>query len=96
MGAETVLLGNFGQALVLNRTAGLVWRFLDGETAIADLIDDFSEVLDVDRDTVRADIVDFVRALGRSGLLQGVAETIDPADLADIDWSPPERSLSAR
>ena len=89
VGAETVLLGNYGQALVLNPTAGLVWRFLDGETTIADLIDDFSEVLDVDRDTVRADIVDFVRALGRSGLLQGVAEPIDPADLAEIDWSPP-------
>ena len=89
VGAETVLLGNYGQALVLNPTAGLVWRFLDGETTIADLVDDFSDVLDVDRDTVRADIVDFVRALGRAGLLQGVAEPIDPGDLAEIDWSPP-------
>ena len=77
VGAETVLLGDYGQALVLNPTAGLVWRFLDGETALADLIDDFSEVLDVDRDTVRTDIVDFVRTLGRNGLLQGVAEPID-------------------
>ena len=90
VGAETVLLGNYGQALVLNPTAGLVWRFLDGETALADLIDDFSEVLDVDRDTVRTDIVDFARTLGRTGLLQGVAEPIDASDLAEIDWSPPE------
>ena len=53
VGTETVLLGQFGQALVLNPTAGLVWRFLDGETALGDLIDDFSDVLDVDLDTVR-------------------------------------------
>lgn len=90
VGPETVLLGDYGQALVLNPTAGLVWHFFDGETALADLIDDFSEVLDVDRDTVRTDIVDFARTLGRNGLLQGVAEPIDDNDLAEIDWSPPE------
>ena len=90
VGAETVLLGDYGQALVLNPTAGLVWHFLDGETALADLIDDFSEVLDVDRDTVRTDIVDFARTLGRNGLLQGVAEPTDDSDLVEIDWSPPE------
>ena len=90
VGAETVLLGEFGHALVLNPTAGLVWRFLDGETALADLIDDFSEVLDVDADRVRSDIVDFVRSLGRSGLLEGVAETFEAGDLAEIDWSRPE------
>ena len=90
VGPETVLLGDYGQALVLNPTAGLVWHFFDGETALADLIDDFSEVLDVDRDTVRTDIVDFARTLGRNGLLQGVAEPIDDNDLVEIDWSPPE------
>ena len=89
VGAETVLLGSYGQALVLNPTAGLVWRFLDGETALADLIDDFSEVLDVDRDSVRTDIVDFVRNLGRAGLLEGVAEPMDTSELAEVDWSPP-------
>ena len=89
VGAETVLLGNFGQALVLNPTAGLVWRFLDGETALGELIDDFSDVLDVDADTVRTDVVDFARALGRTGLLEGVVEPIDPDDLIEIDWSPP-------
>ncbi len=88
--ADTVLLGGFGQALVLNPTAGLVWRFLDGETALGDLIEDFSDVLDVDADTVRRDIVDFARALGRTGLLEGVVEPIDPEHRVDVDWSPPE------
>ena len=90
VGTETVLLGRFGQALVLNPTAGLVWQFLDGETALSELVEDFSGELGIDTDTVRADIVEFARALGRVGLLEGVAEPIEPQDLIDIDWSPPE------
>jgi hypothetical protein len=89
-GTETVLLGRFGQAVLLNPTAGLVWRFFDGESALGDLIDDFAAVLDEEVDTVRHDIIAFARVLGRVGLLDGVAPPIAPTEAIPVEWSPPE------
>ena len=96
VGAEPVLLGVYGQALVLNPTAGLVWRFLDGETALADLIDDFSEVLDVDCDTVRADIVDFVRTWIAPGCSRASPSQWTPANSPRSTGRLRYRSPSAR
>ena len=90
VGTDTVLLGRFGEATVLNPTAGLVWRFFDGESPLGELSDDFAAALDEDVDTVRTEIVRFARVLGRSGLLVGVAEPIDPARLIQVDRTPPE------
>jgi thiol-disulfide isomerase/thioredoxin len=84
VGEETVLLGELGFAHVLNPTATLVWRFLDGQATLAELADDFAEALGADRTTVEEDLVEFARTLGRVGLLEGVAEPIDPG--LEVEW----------
>ncbi len=81
IGDETVLVGELGQASVVDPLGGLVWQFLDGETAVESLVTDFAEALDADTDTVRRDLLDFVRSLGRFGLLDGVAEPVETGDV---------------
>jgi len=73
IGDEQVVIGGATQLVVLNPTAALILRFLDGETSLADLVDDFTAVLGVDRQVVEVDVLTFVRELGANGLLEGVA-----------------------
>jgi len=73
IGHEQVVIGGATQLVVLNPTAALILRFLDGETSLADLVDDFTAVLGVDRKVVEVDVLTFVRELGANGLLEGVA-----------------------
>jgi len=57
----------------LDRTAAIVWQTLDGTTSLAECIDDLAAAFGADRAVVRDDVLDLVRALGRAGLLEGVA-----------------------
>ena len=62
-----------GASHVLDRSATLVTRFLDGESTLGEIAFDIADVLDVDREQVEADVVALARTLGENGLLDGVA-----------------------
>lgn len=78
LGPELVVVGGPSRVVSLNPTASLVFRFFDGDATLGELIDDFSEALDVDRAQVEADVLAFSQELGRNGLLVGVEA--DPID----------------
>lgn len=81
------------RSYVLNATAGLIWKLLDGSDAIEVLAADLAEAFGADPEQVRSDVVTTVRRFGRQGLLLGVTGD-DPVDEtgADTDRSP-ERFL---
>ena len=67
IGDEQVVIGGATQLVVLNPTAALIFRFLDGEASLGELVDDFTEVLGVDQKVVEDDVLAFVRELGQTG-----------------------------
>ncbi len=90
IGDEQVVIGGATQLVVLNPTAALIFRFLDGEASLGELVDDFTEVLGVDRKVVEDDVLAFVRDLGANGLLEGVALPRPEMPEWDDDWTPTE------
>ncbi len=78
VGDEQIVVSDDAGVMALNRPRALIFGFLDGEATLAELTDDFTEVLGVDRDVVERDVLQFARHLGANGLLEGVA------------WPPPE------
>jgi len=72
VGDERVVLGESGRLVALNSTGSLIFEFLDGDASLAELVDDFTEALGVDRSVVETDVVSFVRDLGENGFLVGV------------------------
>lgn len=58
---------------VLNTTAGLVWKLLDGTTTIEVLSTDLADAFGADPEQVRSDVLTTVRRFGHQGLLAGVA-----------------------
>jgi len=71
---EAVLLDPAtGASHVLDASAALVARLLDGRSTLAEIAFDISDVLGADRERVEADVVDLVRTLGAQGLVAGVA-----------------------
>ena len=61
---------------MINATGLLVWACLDGEASLAEIVDDISDELGVERDTVLADTLAVTRHLGEQGLIANV--TPDP------------------
>ena len=57
---------------VLNPTATIVWRCLDGSSGLNEICDDLAAVFEVDVERLRRDVIAVVRAFGRQGLLEGV------------------------
>jgi len=71
---ETVLLDEHTSAMhTLNQTATVVWGCFDGRGSIGDIVADLADVYPVDGETVRRDVLELARVLGRQGLLDGVA-----------------------
>ena len=79
---RVVVGGPRGGAHVLNPTAALLWEFLDGDTRLGELVDDFAAATETPREVVRSDVLEFARALGRVGLLVGVAEPVPAVEPA--------------
>lgn len=74
---------------VLNSSAGLIWRFLDGTDTVEALAVDLAETFGADIEAVRADVVSTVQRFGRQGLLIGVAaEPARPGHPADEEREP--------
>ncbi len=61
-----------GISHLLDATATLVVRCLDGRSTLAEISADIADVLDLDRSMVDEDVVGLVRTLGGNGLLEGV------------------------
>jgi hypothetical protein len=73
---EAVLLDEAVNRLhLLNATATLVWRLLDGDVSIGEMARELSEELATPYDTVLDDTLAIVRNLAEEGLLAGVAAT---------------------
>ena len=71
---EVVLLdGSSGTLRNLDPVGGVVWGCLDAPGTIDEIVADLCEEFGADRETVRADVLELMRALGRDGLLQGVS-----------------------
>lgn len=69
---ELVLLDErTGRLHVLNATAALVWRCLDGAVDVTTLATEISEELGADHDTVYQDVRALVHRLASDGLLEG-------------------------
>ena len=77
---EVVLLdGATGRLRNLDPVGGVVWSCLDAPGTIDEIVSDLCEEFGADRATVRDDVLELMRTLGREGLLQGVA-TDSPVD----------------
>ncbi len=71
---EVVLLdGSTGTLRNLDPVGGVVWGCLDAPGTIDEIVSDLCAEFGADRDTVRNDVLELMRALGREGLLQGVS-----------------------
>ena len=70
---EVVLLdGATGRLRNLDPIGGVVWGCLDAPGTIDEIVADLCEEFGADRATVRDDVLETMRALGREGLLRGV------------------------
>lgn len=72
-GEAVVLAEGASGAFFLDRLATLVWNTFDGSATIEELADDFADAFGAEVGVVRDDIVTLTRAIGRAGLLQGIA-----------------------
>ncbi len=71
---EVVLLdGSTGKLRNLDPVGGVVWGCLDAPGTIDEIVSDLCAEFGADHDTVRNDVLELMRALGRDGLLQGVS-----------------------
>jgi thiol-disulfide isomerase/thioredoxin len=89
VGDERIVLGGATQLVVLNPTAALILQFLDGEASLEELVDDFTDVLELDRSVVEDDVLAFVRDLGANGLLDGVELPKPELPEGFAEWEPP-------
>jgi hypothetical protein len=67
---------------VLNPTATMIWRCLDGSGDLRTIASDLAEIFEADPEAVSADVVRAVREMGRQGLLVGVRP--DPGTVAAV------------
>ena len=65
-------------AHLLNPTAAIVWRLLDGETPLDELSADLAAVFGARLEEVLADVVALVQDLGQRGLLEHVSAECAP------------------
>ena len=85
VGPEMVVVR--GRPFLLNQTASLVWRCLDGEGTIDEIVADLADVTGADAAVVGRDVLELVRSLAATGLLDGIAQPVveGPA----VAWTPP-------
>lgn len=71
---EAVLLDPAtGGSHLLDASAALVVRFLDGTSTLREIAFDIADVLEVEQERVESDVLTLVQTLGAHGLLEGVA-----------------------
>lgn len=76
---EVVLLdGRSGVLRNLDPLGGIVWSCFDASGTIDEIVTDLCAEFGADRDAVHSDVLGLARALGRDGLLEGVAGPAPP------------------
>jgi len=87
-----------GRTHELNPTASIVWRCLDGEATIAEIVDDLSAAFGADRGQIDRDVTNLVRDFGALGLLDGVGRRLEnvpiDAELVEPHECPPDESVA--
>lgn len=61
-----------GQAYIMNAVAGHVWRLLDGQHRVVDILGSIVEEFEVTPERAEADLVDFLQQLERVGVAWAV------------------------
>ncbi len=73
LGPETVLFDrSSGAAHALNPGGAQVWKCLDGESPLEEIVTDLADGFGVAVDVVGDQVLELIRAAGRAGLLEGV------------------------
>ena len=72
----------------LNEIGTIVWRCFDGNASLDDLIADLADAFGADPDIVANDVVQLSRALGRSGLLEGVTAQLALGSIGGDGYEP--------
>jgi peroxiredoxin len=57
----------------LDRSATIIWKLFDGTATLGELAVDLGDAFGVDGDVMLTQVLDVARAMGRGGLLRGVA-----------------------
>jgi PqqD family protein of HPr-rel-A system len=80
MDGETVLYEpDTGTVHRLNRMGTVLWACFDGQATLRAIAADLEDVFDAqDPEQLRADVLEFTRTLGRSGLLDAAGEGGSP------------------
>ena len=70
MGEETVILDiESGYYFQLNKSGARIWALIDSPVSVADLCARIEASFDVDRDTCRAEVTDFLALMREKGLI---------------------------
>jgi peroxiredoxin len=80
-GEVVLLLEGARRTHSLNQTGTVVWKCFDGHSTLDEISADLSEIFGADADTVRGDVINVTREIGKAGLLDGVAEELPPEPL---------------
>ena len=82
--------GDDGRLLIhwLNPIGTIVWQCFDGAVSLDELIADLAGAFGADPDVVANDVVELSRALGRSGLLEGVTAQLSSGGTAGDGYEP--------
>lgn len=63
------------EVLILNETAGDIWRLSDGELTVNDLIDRLASSYQVERASIEPDVISVITDLADRGYLQDAASS---------------------
>jgi thiol-disulfide isomerase/thioredoxin len=72
-----------GATASLNQIGAIVWECLDGEGRLDEIVADLADAFNAPEEVVAGDVLEFVRQVGRAGLLVGIAPELPEAD--DVD-----------
>ena len=72
-----------GATATLNHIGAIVWDCLDGEGRLDEIAGDLADAFGAPEEVVAADVLEFVRQVGRAGLLVGIAPDLPEAEAAD-------------
>jgi len=73
-GATLVYQQRTGEVHRLDSVGSVVWRVLDGETPVGELVQDLAEAFTVDPAVVRADVTELLAKLEQARLLAGAPD----------------------
>lgn len=76
-----------GRGYALNPTGALVWRLLDGTSALGELIDDIVDAFGASRGEIERSVIGIVGTFGELGLLDNVVRRLEsvPIDIEYVD-----------